>query len=398
VAEGLTQELTKGPTNETTPELTKEPTQELTQGPTNEPTQELTQGPTPELIIEPRAAFPAEIAGWLAPEGAPAFRGRQIFTWLQKEAAPDYQGMTNLPQSLRQGLAEAYPVRRPDLRRRQVSRDGTKKYLFVLADGVPIEAVLMLQREADGRRRHTLCLSSQAGCAMGCRFCATGEKGWRRDLTAAEIVGQALEVISRERRETADFGLRNIVYMGMGEPLQNYDPVLRSVRLLNHPAGQRIGIRRITLSTCGLPEQIRRLAAENLDLVLAVSLHAADDQTRSELMPINRRYPLGELLAACRHYVQKTGRRLTFEYIMIRGVNTDQATARAICRLLRGIPCNINLIPVNPGGHGFQRPPAPLGEAFRQRLAAGGIPAVIREERGGDIAGACGQLAGQYEA
>lgn len=340
-----------------------------------------------------RELMPEEIAALMKEMGEPAFRAGQIFGWLQKEGITSYQEMSNVPAALRQKLEQEYPLIRPQLLRRQESSDGTKKYLFALADGQAIEAVLMSHREETGHIRRTLCLSSQAGCPMGCVFCATGSLGLQRNLSTGEMVSQVLEVAAIEKRN-----IHNLVYMGMGEPLLNMEAVLKSIRLLNHAQGQKIGIRRVTLSTCGLPEQIRRLADEGLDLVLAVSLHGPDDETRSRLMPVNNRYPLKELMAACRYYAEASRRRITFEYIMIKDLNIGEQAAAKLGKLLSGIPCNINLIPVNPGPHGFVRPGRQEQLRFRQALEEAGIAAVIREERGADIDGACGQLAGKAAA
>jgi len=335
-----------------------------------------------------REAFPGEITEIMKDMGEPAFRGEQIFTWLQRDAATGYERMTNIGKVLRDKLQEAYPLNRLTLRKRQAGADGTIKYLFVLNDGVRIESVLMSHREETGHIRRTVCLSTQAGCAMGCAFCSTAGIGYRRNLTAGEIVGQALEIAAAEKEE-----IHNLVYMGMGEPLMNEEAVKKSILLLNHPLGQNIGARRMTVSTCGLPEGIRRFAEWGIDAVLAVSLHAADDETRDRLMPVNRRYPLGELLAACRDYHAATGRRITFEYVMIEGVNTSGHDAKKLAGLLKGIPCNINLIPVNPGPHAYRQPGAAEQNRFVTALEREGLDPVVRQERGRDIDGACGQLA-----
>lgn len=347
------------------------------------------------LLHDVRGLFPEEIGAWLEGQGEKNFRGKQIFQWLHARCASTYEEMTDISQALQQKMAGAWPICPLSIRQEQVSRDGTRKYLFELSDGQRIETVLMAHREDSGHIRHTLCLSTQVGCAMGCVFCATGEGGFTRNLTAAEIVGQVLDVTASRRKEQPGFEVHNLVYMGMGEPLLNYDAVLRSIRLLNHPKGQKIGIRRITVSTCGIPEMILRLAHEGLDITLALSLHSPDPELRSQLMPVNRRFPLSEVMEACREYVMATGRRMTFEYTMIQGVNMGPAHAEALCCLLKNIQCNVNLIPVNIGRHGYQKPGRAAQEAFRKKLMEGGLEAVIREEKGSDIAGACGQLAGQ---
>lgn len=348
-----------------------------------------------QALPEVRALSPEEIRQALSDMGEKAFRGSQVFRWLQKRAAESYEEMTDLPEPLRRKLAEKLPIERPALLRLQKSSDGTRKFLFGLAGGANVETVLMNHRESSGHIRHTLCISSQAGCAMGCVFCATGLGGFCRNLTCGEIVGQVLEVAGLLCREDPEFTVDNLVYMGMGEPMLNLDNVLKSIRLLNHPDGQKIGIRRITLSTCGLPQGIRRLAAENPDVTLAVSLHSPTDRLRDRLMPINKKYPIREVLSACRDYCRSGGGRITFEYIMIQGINIGSAEAEALCVLLRGLPCHVNLIPVNDGPHGFGKPGRQAQEEFRRRLSAGGLEASIREEKGADISGACGQLAGQ---
>lgn len=228
---------------------------------------------------------------------------------------------------------------------------------------------------------------------MGCEFCATGRMGWSRDLSAGEIVGQVLDITRLQRERNPDFKTGNVVFMGMGEPLANYEAVVRSIRLLNHRDGQNIGIRRITVSTCGLPEQIRRLAKEGLDIVLAVSLHAPNDALRGQIMPAARRWPLKELLEACRGYIRALRRRVTFEYVLIRGLNDGVDHGLELAALLNGIFCNVNLIPVNGSTvHPYVAPDAARVEDFRRILTERGIPAVVREKKAADIGGACGQL------
>lgn len=386
------------------------------------------------LKPDPRGLLPEEIAAIMAGWGEPAFRGRQGFTWLQKEAVSSYQQMTNISKAARSRLEESLPLEGLSLVKRQESSDGTVKYLFALSDGQHIESVLMAHKEETGHIRHTVCLSSQVGCAMGCSFCATAGIGFRRNLSAGEIVSQLLEIAAQENKP-----IHNAVYMGMGEPMLNLEAVEKSIRILHHPLGQDIGARRITVSTCGLPDGIHTIAEWDLDIVLAVSLHAADDETRSRLMPANKRYPLETLIAACREYHKSTGKRITFEYIMIKGVNMEGDTAKRLGKLLQGIPCNINLIPVNPGGSGdpggsieesdareagglsghgdlsghndlgayegfgasrgpeiraYVPPNHKAQSRFMQDLHSVGLTSVVRQERGRDIGGACGQLAG----
>ncbi|WP_461370664.1 dual-specificity RNA methyltransferase RlmN [Candidatus Darwinibacter acetoxidans] len=318
-------------------------------------------------------------------DGVPAFRARQIFTWLHKHAVGSFRHMHNLPQDLIKLLEEVYQQVWPlELVTTRVSTDGTEKYLFALSDGGAVETVLLPEED-----RQTLCISTQVGCAMNCSFCATGRSGYERNLTAGEIVAQVLYVQHRLRAEGKT--LSNIVYMGMGEPLANYEAVLKSARLLNHPLGLNLGARRLTISTCGLAPQIRDLAEEDLQINLAVSLHAVEDGYRSEIMPINKRYPLGELLAACDYYTQRTNRRISYEYALISGFNDHPQHAEELGKLLQGRLCHVNLIPINPVGK-EERPTAQRIAAFAQVLERMRIPVSIRKERGTDIEAACGQL------
>jgi 23S rRNA (adenine2503-C2)-methyltransferase len=266
----------------------------------------------------------------------------------------------------------------------RTSADGTEKYLFALSAGGSIETVLLPEEERD-----TVCISTQVGCAMNCSFCATGRSGFQRDLSAAEIVSQVLFVQRRLKAE--DRQLTNIVYMGMGEPLANYAAVLRSVRLINHPLGMNLGARRITISTCGLAPRIRDLADEDLQVNLAVSLHAATDPERSAIMPIGRVYPLAELLAACDYYTARTHRRISYEYALIDSLNDGPEQAERLGNLLKGRLCHVNLIPINPVGE-ETRPSAKRIAEFARALERTGIPVSIRRERGTDIEAACGQL------
>lgn len=329
-------------------------------------------------------------AQWLALTaelGQPAFRARQIWEWLYKRYAADFDAMTNLPTGLRAALAErlAFAPLQPALE--QHSADGqTKKLLFQLGDGQLIETVLMRYDE-----RRTVCISSQAGCAMGCVFCATGQMGFYRNLRAGEITAQVLHFA----RELAAEGehLTNVVVMGMGEPLHNYANTLAAVDRLTDPTGFNLGARRITISTVGIAPAIRRYADEQRQTPLAVSLHAATDEERSKLLPVNRRWPLAELLDACRYYVEKTGRRLTFEWALIDGENDTPEQADALGRLLRGLLCHVNLIPLNPTG-GYAGGPSSRERvaAFRERLTAYGVGSTVRVRRGIDIQAGCGQL------
>jgi len=347
------------------------------------------------LAPAPSGAVPASIGlrGLLLPElealaarlGEPRYRGRQIAGWLYGRGVDGIEAMTDLPQALRARLGEVAQVAPLRLRRTLDAPDGSaRKYLVALADDQAVECVLM--RFDDGRR--SACLSSQIGCAMGCAFCATGLSGFSRNLGAGEILGQALLI-----RAESGTRLSNVVFMGMGEPLANYDAVVRAARILAAPWGLGIGIRRLTISTVGLVPQIYRLARERLQLTLAVSLHAPTDALRSRIVPANHRYPLAELLPACRAYVRETNRRITFEYVLLDGVNDGPAEARELGRLLRGVHCHVNLIPVNPvTGIPFRRPEIARVRTFAAIARQAGLPVTVRIERGTEIQAACGQL------
>jgi 23S rRNA (adenine2503-C2)-methyltransferase len=334
-----------------------------------------------------------ELRGLLLPElealaerlGEPRYRGRQLARWLYVRGVGMVDEMTDLPVAFRDRLQGAAKVGRLTVRRVQEAPDGSAaKLLVALEDDQTIECVRM--RFSDGRR--SACLSTQVGCAMGCAFCATGLGGFSRNLQAGEILGQFLLIRAQGKTR-----LSNVVFMGMGEPLANYDATVRAVRLLAAPYGMGIGVRHITVSTVGLVPQIRRLAEERLQMTLAVSLHAPTDAIRDRLVPPNRRYPLKELLSACREYIAVTGRRLTFEYVLIDGVNDGAQEARALGRVLKGLRCHVNLIPLNPvPGIPFTRPPIPRVRAFAASLRNTGIPVTVRIERGGEIQAACGQL------
>ncbi|MDR7416304.1 MAG: 23S rRNA (adenine(2503)-C(2))-methyltransferase RlmN [Armatimonadota bacterium] len=332
-----------------------------------------------------RSMTEAEMVEALTSMGEPSYRGRQLARWVHARGASSFAEMTDLPKTLRAELATRARLTRLEIRQRLTSPDGsTIKYLFACPDGSTVESVWM--RYADGRR--SVCVSTQVGCAMACAFCATGLAGLSRNLTAGEIVDQVY-AMQRDQRERPT----HVVFMGMGEPLANYGATVRAVRLLNAPYGLGIGIRRITVSTVGLVPQIRRLAQEGLDLNLAVSLHAPTDDLRARLVPIAGRYPLGELLEACRFYIARTRRRITFEYVLLAEVNDTLEEARALGRLLRGMLCHLNLIPWNPvPGLAFRRPPGERVREFARIVRAYGIPTTVRVERGTEIMAACGQL------
>ncbi len=350
---------------------------------------------------DPRATWldlsPEEQQAWLQAQGQPPFRAAQIREWIYRRHARNFAEMTNLPRALRQELDRHFRVWPLEPLAQVVSQDrSTQKVVFRLADGQTIETVLMLYR-----RRRTLCISSQVGCAMGCTFCATAQGGLARNLTVGEMVAQVLYfaryladpqarpdmAVERPTRVT------HIVLMGMGEPMHNYRSVWAAIRLLTHPEAFGLGARHITLSTVGLVPMIDRMAEEGLQVNLAVSLHAPNDELRSQLVPINRRWPVEELLAAVRRYVDRTHRRVTFEYALMRGVNDSPALAQELAQRLQGILCHVNLIPWNPIPHSPFQPTSPQDtRRFAQVLRAHGIPTTVRLRRGIEIDAGCGQL------
>ena len=338
-------------------------------------------------------------AGWvdrLALLGEPGFRADQILEWLYKRRVLRWEDMTNLPAPLREKLAAELPIVPLEIVRESGSEDATRKFLFRLGDGQMIESVLIpaspaLYGEASDRR--TACLSSQVGCAYGCKFCASGLDGWKRDLSAGEIVGQFLraEALACER-------IHNIVFMGMGEPLANSGNLLRAVGILNAAWGVGLGARHMTVSTSGLVPGIRELAAQPLQVRLAVSLHAATDEVRDKIMPVNRKYPLAELLAACGDYVRLKKQKLTFEYLLIKDLNDTPAQARLLAAYARKLGAKINLIPYNTvQGLDWERPDDGRQREFLAIVRCGGADATLRREKGRDIAAACGQLRLQAE-
>lgn len=327
-----------------------------------------------------------DVAGLLAEWGQPAYRLGQI-TQAQRAGAADWEEITSLPRDLRSRLAGHGPLWSVTPEATLTSRDGTVKWRLGLADGRVVEAVLI----AHARGRRTVCVSSQAGCALGCRFCATGTMGAGRDLTAWEIAEQAM--LARAEAERQGARLSNVVFMGMGEPLQNLDAVLAACDEMHRPDGLGLSARNLAISTSGWVPGIERLADHPLPVRLAISLHAADDETRSRLMPINNRYPIANLLAACRRYCDRTGRRVFIEYLLLEGVNDTPADARRLAGLLRDGRFHVNLIEYNPTDGGFAASSRPRREAFVAALAAAGMEASVRRSRGADVDAACGQLA-----
>ncbi len=318
----------------------------------------------------------------------PAYRTGQIYQWLHEKQAVSFDEMTNLPAALRGRLEERFElvVLKP-VEVKVSAIDGTRKYLFALPDGNVIESVLMRYKHGN-----SVCISSQVGCRMGCRFCASTLDGLARNLRPSEM----LEQVCRIGCDTGE-RISNVVVMGSGEPLDNYDNLLRFIRLLTDERGLNISQRNITVSTCGLVPQMLRLAEEDLQITLALSLHATSDATRRQLMPVANRYPLKEVLNACHTYFQKTGRRMTFEYSLVRGVNDSMQEADALARLLKDQRGHVNLIPVNPiKERDFVQSERKTVEAFKNQLEKSGINVTIRREMGRDIHGACGQLRRSY--
>lgn len=340
-----------------------------------------------EERIDLKSLLPGELETLLLSMGEPKYRAKQIFQWLHRGVA-DLSEMSDLPKSLRTKLKERCFITAPQILRRQVSaRDGTIKYLFGLADGNSIETVLMQYEHGN-----SVCVSTQAGCRMGCVFCASFDPNKSRNLRPSEILDEILFAQKDSGRQ-----ISNIVLMGTGEPLDNYDNVMTFLRLVSHPMGINIGMRHISLSTCGLVPMIRRLEAEKLQLTLSVSLHAPNNALRSRLMPVNRSYPLEALIPACKHYFEATGRRISFEYAMIGGVNDTPECARELITLLKGFNCHVNLIPLN---HVAGSPLEPSTRddlrRFQNELLKHGLNATVRRSLGGDIAASCGQLRRQH--
>ena len=322
-----------------------------------------------------------EITVALRAMGEPQFRGKQVFTWLHR-GITDFDQMINIPKSLREKLRAEYTLTVPTVARKQESKlDGTIKYLWQLSDGNCIETVLMSYHHGN-----TVCISSQVGCRMGCKFCASTLAGKVRDLRPSEMLDQVLFTQLDSGRE-----ISNIVLMGIGEPLDNRANVLRFLELINHPNGMNIGMRHISLSTCGVVPGIDALAEDNLQLTLSVSLHAPDSATRSRIMPVNKAYDVEELFAACHRYFKKTGRRISFEYAMIDGVNDHDWQADLLAQKIRGMPGHVNLIPLNEVAESPFKPSRRIA-AFQKRLESQGVTATVRRSLGGDIDASCGQL------
>lgn len=326
----------------------------------------------------------------------PAFRAGQIVEWLYRKRARSFDEMTNLPRDLREQLSAQFDFGNLETVRALGSSDTTRKFLFRLHDGNLIESVLIPASPAlYGSRsdRRTLCVSTQVGCAYGCKFCASGLQGWKRNLRADEIVEQLIAV-ERESAERID----NVVFMGMGEPLANFENVMRAIAIINAPWGLGIGARHITISTSGLAPQMRKLAEQPLQIRLAVSLHGATDEVRDRIMPVNKKYPVKVLFEACRYYTERKKQRITFEYILIANVNDTNEQARELARRARQFEAKVNLIPYNTvEGFNWSRPSLPRQERFLSILRDANVAATLRREKGHDIAAACGQLRLQTE-
>ena len=335
-----------------------------------------------------KSLLPAELETVLQEMGEPKYRAKQIFRWLHL-GVTSFEEMSDLSKNVRAKLEERFCLTVPQILRKQVStKDGTIKYLFGLEDGNSIESVLMKYEHG-----YSICISTQAGCKMGCVFCASFDPAKSRNLTAAEIID---EIIFAQK----DSGVRisNIVLMGTGEPLDNYTNVRQFLRLVTHPDGLNIGMRHISLSTCGLVPMIDELAKDKLQLTLSISLHAPNSELRSQLMPVNRRYDLSLLMAACKRYFKATGRRISFEYAMIGGVNDTALCADQLVRLLKGFPCHVNLIPLN-HTEGSPLKPSKRDDLrkFQDKLLRNGINATVRRTLGSDISASCGQLRRQVQ-
>lgn len=328
-----------------------------------------------------------ELQARLVDLGLKKYRAGQILTWIYSQFARSFEEMTNIPKAERSLLSSVFYISTPDIIRTEISKDCTRKFLFALEDAHTIESVLIPDED-----RQTLCISSQVGCRQACCFCLTGSKGLKRNLNAYEIVDQVLE-ISRILQQEGKRRITNIVLMGMGEPLANFDEVLKALQVITSDKGLGFATRRVTVSTAGLVPEIEKLGRSGVKVNLAISLNATTDEVRDKIMPVNRRYPIKELLAACRHYPLEPRRRITFEYVMLKGVNDTVEDAQRLAKLLKGIKSKVNLIPFNPfPGSGFERPDDTTVRRFQKILLDHHYITPVRESRGRDISAACGQL------
>jgi 23S rRNA (adenine2503-C2)-methyltransferase len=332
---------------------------------------------------------------FLQPLGEPRFRASQIFTWIYRKAVSSFYDMSDIPKELRMRLNELAVISIPRVLKQRVSKDGTRKFLMEMQDKKRVETVIIPQSQ-DKNTRYSLCISTQVGCPVGCSFCATGQSGFQRNLTDFEMLGQVLgsrrELAKRLKTDDEQL-ITNVVYMGMGEPMLNFEEMIKSVRLLNDHRGINIGQRHITISTAGEVRGIEKLAKTDLQVTLAISLHACTNELRDQLIPLNRKYPLEMLMQAIRAYITHSHRRVTFEYIMLDGINIGMNDAAAMIKLIKPLLANVNLIPYNEvTGLEFKKPPAATIRQFYKWLTEGGLNVTLREERGADIEAACGQL------
>jgi len=336
----------------------------------------------PKLLID---FLPEELSELFVGMGLQKYRARQVYEWVMK-GVDEFSGMKNLPKDLREKLADTpeITIGIPKIKKKLVSEiDGTRKYIMEFYDGNIIESVLMVYNHGI-----TACISSQVGCRMGCAFCASEDAGFVRNLSGGEMLGQVIAM-----QNDAGERISGVVVMGVGEPLDNYEEFLRFIKLVNCPEGLNIGQRHITVSTCGIIPKIEALSDENLQITLAISLHSSDNSKRKEIMPVNRKYNIEDVLTACRNYIAKTKRRITFEYALIKGFNDSEADAAALAGLLKGLMCHVNLIPVNTvKGKDFRRSGIEIARAFESVLKRKGIETTVRRELGMDINAACGQL------
>ncbi len=325
-----------------------------------------------------------ELSEKIAQMGLPKFRAKQIYEWLHKKNVDSFDKMTNLDKALRQKLSEEFTIAVPAISRKLVSKiDGTVKYLFEFSDGECVESVVMKYKYGN-----SICVSTQVGCAMGCTFCASTKAGRVRNLTAGEILGQ----VYRAQTDTGE-RISHIVLMGIGEPLDNFDNVMKFLQMVSNEQGLNIGQRNISLSTCGIVPKIHELAERNLQITLSISIHSPTDELRTSMMPINKKYPISELIEACRSYVKTTGRRISFEYSLIKGVNDSPECAEKLCELLRGMLCHVNLIPVNTIEQSdYRKSDKEAIEKFKNIIEKHKITATVRRKLGADINAACGQL------
>lgn len=333
----------------------------------------------------------SELNEFLRSFGKERYRSIQILRWLYQKNAQSFDEMTNLSKKFRQELSQVSFVSTLRPLHMEQARDGTKKLLFQLEDGNRIESVLI-----PDKARLTLCLSTQVGCALGCRFCLTGKTGWKRNLMVSEIVNQILAVRQILPEKTS---ITNIVLMGMGEPLANYENTLKAIGLMTDPDAFKFSSRRITLSTVGLLPELERLSKEKISFCLAISLNASDEETRSHLMPVNRRYPLNKILGLCKHFPLRSRARITFEYVMVEGMNDSSQDAKRLLKILKGIPSKVNLIPLNEAPEiPFKRPSEEKIKQFQEILMDGGLTAIVRTSRGREISAACGQLQAKWSS